>query len=83
MASGVSALDVRAGLLARGVIARPLGTTTIAFCPPLVIDDDDLGLCLTALGEALGEALGRTRGDGRADAVGVRPSTLGQRVPQE
>ena len=56
MPSGVSALDVRAGLLARGVIARPLGTTTIAFCPPLVIDDADLGLCLSALGEALGDA---------------------------
>lgn len=49
----VSALDVRGELLARGVIARPIGTATIAFCPPLVIDDDDLHRCVTALREAL------------------------------
>jgi len=49
----VNALDVRAALLERGVIARPIGTGTIAFCPPLVIDDDDLELCVTALRESL------------------------------
>ena len=49
----VSALDVRAGLLERGVIARPIGAGTIAFCPPLVIGDDDLTRCLTALDESL------------------------------
>ncbi len=54
----VSALDVRAALLARGVIARPIGAGTIAFCPPLVIDDDDLALCVSALREAL-VAVGR------------------------
>ena len=52
----VSALDVRAGLLARGVIARPIGTAAVAFCPPLVIDDADLDLCFSALGEALVDA---------------------------
>jgi adenosylmethionine-8-amino-7-oxononanoate aminotransferase len=49
----VSALDVRAGLLERGVIARPIGAATIAFCPPLVIGEDDLARCLSALGESL------------------------------
>ncbi len=53
MHADVSALDVRAALLARGVIARPIGAGTVAFCPPLVIDDDDLGVCVSALREAL------------------------------
>ncbi len=56
MPESVSALDVRQGLLERGVIARPIGTAAVAFCPPLVIDDDDLDLCLSALRDALIEA---------------------------
>lgn len=43
------ALAVRAALLERGVIARPIGTGTVAFCPPLVITDDDLDHVLDAL----------------------------------
>jgi putrescine aminotransferase len=43
--------------LERGVIARPLGTAAIAFCPPLVIDEDDLDLCVEATGASL-RALG-------------------------
>lgn len=50
---GADALEVRDGMLGRGVIARPIGTRTIAFCPPLVIGDDDLDRCLDALGHAL------------------------------
>ena len=53
MHPSVSALDVRAGLLERGVIARPIGTAALAFCPPFVIEDDDLDLCVSATGEAL------------------------------
>jgi len=34
--------------MGRGVIARALGGSTIAFCPPLVIEDDDLALCVAA-----------------------------------
>ena len=49
----VSAFDVRQGLLDRGVIARPIGATAVAFCPPLVIGDDDLDLCIDAAGEVL------------------------------
>jgi putrescine---pyruvate transaminase len=57
MPDGVSAFDVRQGLLDRGVIARPIGAAAIAFCPPLVISDDDVNLCLSALRESL-EAVG-------------------------
>ena len=53
MHPSVSALDVRQGLLDRGVIARPIGTAALAFCPPLVIGDDDIDLCVNATAEAL------------------------------
>ena len=53
MLSDVSAVDVRDAMLTRGVIARPIGTHTVAFCPPLVIDDAQLDRCATAIGEAL------------------------------
>ncbi len=53
MPESVSAFDVRRGLLDRGVIARPIGEAAIAFCPPLVIDDDDVERCLSSLREAL------------------------------
>ena len=46
---GVSALAAREALLRHGVILRPIGDTTIALCPPLVIDDDDLDTILAAL----------------------------------
>jgi putrescine---pyruvate transaminase len=52
---GVAPPAVRDALLRRGVIARPLGTSTIAFCPPLVIGDDDLAAIPAALADALDE----------------------------
>ncbi|HEX7165581.1 MAG TPA: aminotransferase class III-fold pyridoxal phosphate-dependent enzyme [Acidimicrobiales bacterium] len=39
---GPSAIAIRDEMLERGVIARPLGTDVMAFCPPLVISDDQL-----------------------------------------
>lgn len=53
MAEGISALDVRDEMLTRGVIPRPLGPTTLAFCPPLVIGDDDLDQVVESTGQAL------------------------------
>ena len=49
----IAAMDVREELLARGVIARPIGTNTVAFCPPFVIADDDVDICVEATGEAV------------------------------
>jgi putrescine---pyruvate transaminase len=57
MHPSVSAFDVRQGLLDRGVIARPIGAAAVAFCPPLVIEDDDLDLCVSATAEALRDAV--------------------------
>ena len=52
---GVSAVAVRDRMLARGVIARPLGDDTLAFCPPLVIDDVQIDHCVDALSAAVDE----------------------------
>ena len=46
---GLDAVRVRDELMARGVIARALGGSTVAFCPPLMIEDDDLEQCVAAL----------------------------------
>lgn len=51
----VDAVAVRDGLLGRGVIARPIGSSTIAFCPPLVIEDADLDHVVEALAATLRE----------------------------
>jgi adenosylmethionine-8-amino-7-oxononanoate aminotransferase len=50
---GIPALEVREELLTRGVIARPIGTDVMAFCPPLVIGDADIDQCVQALGESV------------------------------
>ena len=49
----VDAVAVRDAMLPLGVIARPIGNATISFCPPLVVDDDDLDRCVEALDSAL------------------------------
>jgi adenosylmethionine-8-amino-7-oxononanoate aminotransferase len=46
------AADVGARLLDAGVITRPIGTSTIALCPPLVMTDDELDRVLDALATA-------------------------------
>ncbi len=49
----VDAVAVRDVMLRHGVIARPIGAAAVAFCPPLVIEDADLDLCVDALADAL------------------------------
>jgi adenosylmethionine-8-amino-7-oxononanoate aminotransferase len=49
----VDAVAVRDAMIERGVIARPLGATTIALCPPLVITDAELDLTLDALADSI------------------------------
>lgn len=53
LSESVSAFDLREELMARGVIARPLGTTAIAYCPPLSIEDSAVDQILNATSEAL------------------------------
>ena len=53
LAEGLSAIDVREELLLTGVIARPIGTSVVAFCPPLVIDDAGICRCAHSLAAAV------------------------------
>ena len=50
---GLSAPAVRNDMLQRGVIARPIGASTIAFCPPFVTTDAQLDQCVVALTESI------------------------------
>ena len=50
---GVNPMAVRATMLAHGAIARPIPPSTIAFCPPLVIDDNDIDTLVGALAAAV------------------------------
>jgi putrescine---pyruvate transaminase len=53
LADGVDAVAVRDSMIEQGVIARAIGPSTLAFCPPYVITDDQLDRVLAALGAAL------------------------------
>ena len=57
---GVAPAVVRDHMLANGVIPRPIPAATVAFCPPLVIGDDDLDLIVDTTRRAL-VALAETR----------------------
>jgi putrescine aminotransferase len=50
---GDAASDVREAMLERGVIARPIGSSTIAFSPPLVITDAQIDRCVETLADAV------------------------------
>jgi adenosylmethionine-8-amino-7-oxononanoate aminotransferase len=52
-AGHVNAIEVRDEMLPREVIARPIGTDSMAFCPPFVIDDADIDQCASALAESV------------------------------
>jgi adenosylmethionine-8-amino-7-oxononanoate aminotransferase len=45
---------IRETMLDNGVIARPIGDS-IAFCPPLIINDADIDTCLDVLADAIGK----------------------------
>jgi adenosylmethionine-8-amino-7-oxononanoate aminotransferase len=53
LGAGLDAAAVRDRMLEAGVIPRNLGADVIAFCPPLVIDDDQLDRCVAAFAEAV------------------------------
>jgi putrescine---pyruvate transaminase len=55
---GIDATDVRNGLMDLGVIARPLGTSALAFCPPLVITGEQMDRCLDGARQAIAGVAG-------------------------
>ena len=50
---GHDANVLREGLLERGVIARPIGANTLAYCPPLVITDEQVDTLVDTLADEL------------------------------
>ncbi|MDQ1394124.1 MAG: hypothetical protein QOF30_3101 [Acidimicrobiaceae bacterium] len=59
LGADVDAVAVRDALVERGVIARPLGPSSLAFCPPLVITEEQMQTCVTSAGAAVNEVAGR------------------------
>ncbi len=55
----IDAAAVRDALVDRGVIARPLGTSTLAFCPPLVITEEQMDICIERAGAAVADVAAR------------------------
>ena len=53
---GMNPAAVRTTMLAHGVIARPIPPSTIAFCPPFVVTDDEIDQMLSALEAGLDAA---------------------------
>ena len=53
LADAVDGVAVYEAMISSGVIARAIGTSTIAFCPPYVITDDQLDRSVEALRRAL------------------------------
>lgn len=62
LGEGMDATVLRDGLLEQGVIARPIGADTLAYCPPLVISDREIDRCVEATSEALA-MVAKLRGD--------------------
>jgi adenosylmethionine-8-amino-7-oxononanoate aminotransferase len=50
---GFAAPAVRNEMLKHGVIARPVGLSVIAFCPPFVTTETQLDQCVVALSESI------------------------------
>ena len=50
---GTDPVGVRDRMLGHGVVVRPIAPSTLAICPPLVLEDDDLDLVPEALRAAL------------------------------
>jgi putrescine---pyruvate transaminase len=50
---GMNPVAVRETMLTHGAIARPIPSSTIAFCPPLMTPDSDIDILLHALGQGL------------------------------
>lgn len=47
------AAQIRDALIEEGVIARPLPGNVLAWCPPLVITDEQIDRCVEALDRVL------------------------------
>jgi adenosylmethionine-8-amino-7-oxononanoate aminotransferase len=53
LAPHLDAPTIRNSLLSFGVIARPVGNSVLAYCPPLVITDEQMEKCIVGTEQAL------------------------------
>jgi putrescine---pyruvate transaminase len=60
LAPHVDSVTLRNALLDFGVIARPVGPTVLAYCPPLVITDDQMDRCVDGTRRAVDVVTGST-----------------------
>jgi adenosylmethionine-8-amino-7-oxononanoate aminotransferase len=60
LAPHIDSATLRNALLNFGVIARPVGPTVLAYCPPLVITDAQMDRCVDGTRNALDVVTGRT-----------------------
>jgi putrescine aminotransferase len=56
LADDLDASTVREHAMRLGMIPRPIGTSTISFCPPLVIELEDIDRCVEILEQAIAAA---------------------------
>jgi adenosylmethionine-8-amino-7-oxononanoate aminotransferase len=61
LAPHIDASTLRNALLDFGVIARPIGSTLLAYCPPLVITDDQMDRCVEGTQRAVDAVVGRSK----------------------
>jgi putrescine aminotransferase len=61
LASHVDAPTLRNALLDFGVIARPVGNALLAYCPPLVISNDQMDRCIDGTQRAVDVVVGRAK----------------------
>jgi putrescine---pyruvate transaminase len=61
LAPHLAAPVVRDALLDFGVIARPIGNATLAYCPPLVITDEQVERCVDGTRRAVDTVVSHTR----------------------
>ncbi len=60
LAPHLHAPTLRDALLDFGVIARPVGNSTLAYCPPLVITDDQMEQCVDGTRRAIAAVVARS-----------------------
>jgi adenosylmethionine-8-amino-7-oxononanoate aminotransferase len=61
LAAHLDAPVLRNALLEFGVIARPVGNAVLAYCPPLVITDDQMERCLDGTRRAIDAVVSRSQ----------------------
>jgi adenosylmethionine-8-amino-7-oxononanoate aminotransferase len=74
LGTGTDATAVRDALLTHGIIARPIGNATVAFCPSLVMTDGQMEECVEGARRAVAEVAGGAPRGGPVPSSDLRPA---------